>query len=80
MKPEPTEPDAIETLDDLADRLTSAIAWIAAPGGSAPTAQVSRDARHARALAAVVTSLALVSIARDVHRVVDLAAEWSEGS
>jgi len=76
--------DPLPITNALADRLVAALTWIsgtateATDGGSEITAQqvVARDARNVRALANITQTLALVSMARNVQRAVDMAAEF----
>jgi hypothetical protein len=69
--------DPLARADALADRLAVAIQRLTGTGADAtPGGPVVADLRNVGALASVASTLALVSIARDIHRAVDMAAEY----
>jgi hypothetical protein len=70
----------LDSADRLAERLIAAIKWATQAatyaGDATPRQPAARDAEISEPLAAVAAALALISIARDIHRAVDMAAEF----
>jgi len=65
--------DPLTAADALAERLVKAVTAGTPTDGDAA---IARDARNAKALAQVAATLALVSMARDVRRALDLADQF----
>jgi len=65
--------DPLSAADALAERLVAAIT-VGTPADR--DAAIARDSRNTKALAQVAATLALVSMARDVRRAVDLANQF----